>query len=205
MDVSNSSENPFSTRRVRPGAIPYVFPPGHDARTIVARFRLAGWLGQIVGPHGSGKSTLLESLIPAIENSGRSTVLVALHDGQRRLPIDLRTDSRLRPPAVLIVDGYEQLGRWHRMRLRRFCRRRRLGLLVTAHEPVGLPTLCRTEITPDAAERVVDALLSREAWLWTRDELSETLRRHDGDLRETLFELYDLYEERHSASIARIL
>jgi energy-coupling factor transporter ATP-binding protein EcfA2 len=200
MNAPSPSENPFSTRRVRPGAIPYVFLPGHDAETMVARLKLAGWQGQIVGPHGSGKSTLLESLIPAIQHAGRTAVLVTLHDGQRRLPLDLHADSRLRPPMVLIVDGYEQLGRWHRMRLKHFCRRRRLGLLVTSHVSVGLPTLCQTQMSLDVAEHVIEMLLHREAWPWTHDKVSEILTRYRGDLRETLFELYDLYEQRPPAS-----
>jgi hypothetical protein len=196
MGAPSPCENPFSTRRVRPGAIPYVFPPGHDAETMLARLRLAGWQGQIIGPHGSGKSTLLEAIISAIHGAGRATVLVTLHDGQRRLPLDLRSDPRLHPPTVLIVDGYEQLSRWHRMWLKHFCRRRRLGLLVTSHVSVGFPSVCQTEITLDVAEQVIEALLSRDAWPWTRTEVAEILSRQGGDLRETLFDLYDLYEER---------
>ncbi len=53
------AENPFCTRRIRPGALPYFFPPGASIETILQRFQdFAGW-GEIVGPHGSGKSTLL--------------------------------------------------------------------------------------------------------------------------------------------------
>ena len=69
----------------------------------------------LVGGNGTGKSTLLATLIPAIERTDQRTVLVALHDGQRRLPLELRADPRLHPPVVIVVDGYEQLSRWSRM------------------------------------------------------------------------------------------
>ncbi len=70
--TANSSEhNPFATRHVRPGAIPYRFAPGSAAEGVVERLAAADWQGQIIGPHGSGKSTLLATLLPAIESAGR--------------------------------------------------------------------------------------------------------------------------------------
>ena len=111
------AHNPFATRHVRPGAIPYCFPPGIDAARLVERLAAAGWRGQIVGPHGSGKSTLLATLLPAIEGRGRHPRLIALHDGQRRLPERLERMPTLDEPTVIVVDGYEQLGLWWRWRL----------------------------------------------------------------------------------------
>ena len=195
-DDLTAMENPFCTRRVRPGAIPYQFPAGQTAESLVGQLRDAGWRGQIVGAHGSGKSALLAALIPAIEQAGRSTLLIELHDGQRRLPIDLGRDPRLAPPLVVIVDGYEQLSRWSRFQLNRCCRRRGLGLLATSHGPVGLPDLARTLASPGLAEQIVGELLRGRQWPLTATELRNCYRRHGGDLRELLFELYDLYEKR---------
>jgi hypothetical protein len=199
MDAFFTSENPFCTRRVRPGAIPFIFPPDQSAETLVDRLQQAGWWGEIVGPHGSGKSTLLAALTAAIERAGRRTALVELHDGQRRLPLNLRSDPRLRCPAVLIIDGYEQLGCWCRLLLKRFCRRRDIGLLVTAHRSVGLPLLYQTVTTPELAVQIVGALMTDQQ-PFAPDEVSHCLSRHGGDLRETLFDLYDLYEQRRSSS-----
>ena len=56
--------NPFATRHVRPGAIPFHFPAETSAAQLVARLRELNWRGAIVGPHGSGKSTLLVALAP---------------------------------------------------------------------------------------------------------------------------------------------
>jgi energy-coupling factor transporter ATP-binding protein EcfA2 len=200
MDARRDFENPFSARRISPGAIPYLFPPGETVATLVDRLRQAGWWGQITGPHGSGKSTLLAALTAAIEHAGRPTVLVVLHDAERRLPLRLRSDPRLRPPVLLVIDGYEQLGRWNRLMLKRFCRRQGVGLLVTAHESVGLPDLFHAAVTPDLAERVVATLLEHREPPFTSQEVSQCLAGHGGDLRETLFDLYDVYEQRRPSS-----
>ncbi len=200
MNVSAARDNPFSTNRVRPGALPFLFPAGQNAETLVGRLQQAGWWGEIIGRHGSGKSTLLAPLTAAIERAGQRTVLVTLHDGQRRLPLDLRRDGRLRPPLVLIVDGYEQLGRWRRLLLKRFCRRQGIGLLVTAHASMGLPPLCETTVTLDLAEQIVRQLLGNQSSPFTAAEVSQALSRRGGDLRETLFDLYDLYEQRRPAA-----
>ena len=203
MPNKRSETNPFCTRHVRPGAIPFLFPAGQDAETLVRRLQQSGWWGEIVGAHGTGKSALLATLIPSIELVGRHATLVELHDGQRRLPMDINRDSRLRPPMILIIDGYEQLSRCRRFLLKRHCRRRGWGLLVTAHAPVGLPELYRTAATPDLAERIVGQLMKGQALPFTTAELAEHFARHNGNLRETLFDLYDLYEQRRAIVAAR--
>jgi energy-coupling factor transporter ATP-binding protein EcfA2 len=209
------SENPFSAQRIRPGAIPFVFPAGQDAEALVERFQQTGRRGEIIGPHGSGKSTLLAVLAAAIERTGMKTVLVELHDRQRQLPLDLRSFQRdspifadhrcatvpakigtVPPPAVLIVDGYEQLSLWNRWTLKRFCRHKGLGLLVTAHDSVGFPTLCQTAVTAELFEQVVEKLLGDQKSPFAPGEISQCLTQHGGDMREMLFALYDLYEQR---------
>ena len=190
------AENPFSASRLRPGAMPYLFADGQDARQFVERLRNAGWWAAIVGPHGSGKSALLAMLVPQIEQAGRQTVLVELHDGQRRMPLDLRRELQPDTSGVLIVDGFEQLGFLSRISVKRTCRRRRWGLLVTAHEPVGLPELLRTEVDLDAAEQIVRRLQRGYPPLVTAEDVAEPFSRHAGNVREMLFEFYDMYERR---------
>jgi hypothetical protein len=191
-------DNPFCTARVRPGAIPFLFPPGETAADVVARFRDHQWRGQIVGPHGSGKSTLLAALLPEIERAGRAMVLITLHDGQRRLPFDPAERAQA-GSTVVAVDGYEQLGAWRRLGLRRLCRRRGLGLLATSHAPIGLPTLLRTEPSPAIARRIVATLLGDDAASISPAEIDAAFARHGGNIRELLFGLYDLYESRRSS------
>ncbi len=190
------ARNPFSTRHVRPGALPFRFPPGRSADALVERLQENGWRGQIVGPHGSGKSALLAALAEALRRSGRRSFLVELHDGQRRVPRRMRPTGALAPGSVVIVDGYEQLSAWSRFRLRRFCRRRRLGLVVTAHASMGFPDLYRTSTGLALVVRLVDDLLGDQASRIAAHEVEERLRSHDGNVREVFFDLYELYERR---------
>jgi len=188
--------NPFATRRVRPGALPYLFPAGEGVAGVVQRLRANGWWGQVVGPHGSGKSTLLAALLAELCRAGRVPLLAALHDGQRRLPPGAGAAlGALRPgAAIAVIDGYEQLSRWSRFWLKHACRRRGCGLLVTAHRPAGLPELLRTGVTPETAWRVVDHLLPGPKGSITAAGVAARLVDRAGNLREVLFELYDLYE-----------
>lgn len=193
---SAETENPFCTRKVRPGAMAFLLPDGQSPADLVDRLRRFNWRGQIVGPHGSGKSTLLATLRPEVELAGVATLSVELHDGRRRLPLDWKRLGRLPAPALLIVDGYEQLGRLHRWRLKRLCRRRGLGLLVTAHADVGLPELFHTAATLELARAIVDRLQCEHRAHVTAEDVAEVFPRHGDNLRELLFELYDLYERR---------
>jgi hypothetical protein len=195
-----ATENPFATRFLKPGALPFIFAGDLNTAVLVDRLRRSGWWGQIVGPHGCGKSALLASLVPAIEEAGRKTLLVALHNSRRRLPGDLRTALRIDAPTVIVVDGFEQLSRFNRFRLKRFCRRGGQGLLVTAHAAVGLPDVFRA--TPDltTVQRVVERLQRGHAAHVTAEDVAERLPQHAGNVRETLFDLYDLYEARRRNS-----
>jgi ABC-type cobalamin/Fe3+-siderophores transport system ATPase subunit len=201
--------NPFATRYIRPGAIPFLFPEGRSLEQLLADLAAQGYWGQIVGPHGSGKSTLLAQLVRALRQSGRSVALEALRLGQRRPPA-------WPPPSgtnIVAIDGYEQLAWLWRWRVKAWCRRHACGLLVTAHLDVGLPSLWTT--SPDLAtlQRIVDHLRSTTcptpadgsgapgAW-FSREELAEALAAAQGNLREALFHLFDRYQQRSLAAIA---
>ncbi len=190
------AENPFSAARIRPGAVAYLPTPTTNVGELVERLRQNDWWGQIVGPHGSGKSALLAALVPVIEQSGRPTLVVELHDGQRRLPIKPGCLKGPDAPKQLVVDGYEQLSRWHRHRAKRLCRRRGLGLLVTSHDSVGLPDLCRVATDLTLAQQIVSRFQDGFPPLVTAGDVAATYAAHDGDVREMLFDFYDLYEAR---------
>jgi hypothetical protein len=128
---------------------------------------------------------------------GRSIVTFSLHDGERRLPIDQRQRQALSPSGMLAIDGYEQLSRWNRLKIRRLCLRRRCGLLVTAHSDVGLPLLYHTVADFEIARRVVSELAPADGSIADSD-VRRACQAHHGDLREALFCLYDLYEQRRS-------
>lgn len=193
------ASNPFSTRHVRPGAIPYFFPDGTTLETLVERLAASGWQGEVVGPHGSGKSTLLAALVPCIERTGRRVAIYRLHEGERRLPATPRDMHALAANDVVAVDGYEQLPRWRQWLLRRSCTRRGIGLLATTHAPTGLPLLWQTSVDLASLERVVAHALASQSRLEPaigREEIAAALAAHPTNAREALFALYDAVERR---------
>jgi energy-coupling factor transporter ATP-binding protein EcfA2 len=188
------SSNPFATRFIRPGAIPFVFPEGVSTQSLVQQLGDQGWWGQIVGPHGSGKSTLLATLAPALEAAERRVIAITMHQGEHRLPpID---QSAFAANTQLIIDGYEQLSWWPKRRVKSLCHRHRCGLLVTAHTDVGLPTLYLTQPSLQLAEAVVARLVSHSDAKISAEDISTAFAASDGNLRETLFRLFDVCQHR---------
>jgi ABC-type hemin transport system ATPase subunit len=190
------ASNPFSTRFTRPGAIPFQFQDGESAALLVDRLREKNWCGQIVGPHGSGKSTLLATLTPALEAGGRRVISITLHQGEHRLPAIDR--EGLTTATQLVIDGYEQLSWWSRWCVKSLCRRHRCGLLVTTHADVGLPVIYRTEPSREVAQSVVAQLLGGERRLITPSAIAAAYEAAGGNMRETLFRLYDVYQAKDS-------
>ena len=194
-----AGENPFCTRCIRPGAVEYCFPAGESVEDLVDRLCVNHWRGQIVGPHGSGKSTLLARILPAIEQAGRQPVLFELHDGQRRMPGDWRRKTELSAsaaPPIIVVDGYEQLSTWNRFLLKLYCSRRHFGLLVTSHVPVGFPDIFRTYTSLEMTQQVVRQLIQNKQMTISSEIIGELFARHGGNIRELLFDLYDLFEQK---------
>ena len=68
---------------------------------------------------------------------------------------------------------------------------------MTAHVPVGLPALASTAVDFETAQTVFRLLVPGGGQV-NRDDLEAALARNPGNLREALFDLYDLYELRRS-------
>ena len=189
--------NPFSTRNICPAATEFRFPVGMDVDRQLGRLRRSGWWGQIVGPHGSGKSTLVHALLARMEGDGRRVDLFAFHPCDKGLSLFRRHARGWDGRTQVVIDGHEQLGWLERLWLKRQCRKRGTGLLVTAHDDAGLPELWRTETTIDLACSIVACLLPPGYDSWVTDsDVSRAFSEHRGNLRETLLTLYDVFERR---------
>jgi hypothetical protein len=191
--------NPFATRCVRPGALPYCFPDGGNAEQLIEQLKVNGWRGAIVGPHGTGKSTLLAELRPHIERAGWRVEMIALHDGQRRLPVSFWAAIGREMQCFVIVDGFEQIGWWSRRRLLQACRRNEWGLLITAHRSdaiAGLPVIYQTFGDLQIVQHLVDDLLPYHGGEIQPSDVSTAFLAHQGNVRETMFALYELFEQR---------
>jgi predicted ATPase len=193
------SPNPFATRFIRPGAIGYLYPPGENAESLLALLEKNNWWGEIIGPHGSGKSSLLAELLPRMSESRRIVVNYGLHQGDRTLPISKADRSSWNAKTQVVVDGYEQLSWWSKRRLQGWVRSRGAGLLITAHQPMGLPPLFVTQPTLALAQNIVAHLLqSSPDQPLSDDDVAAAFSAHGANLREMLFSLYDVYQRRHA-------
>jgi hypothetical protein len=208
------SSNPFATRYIRPGAQDYIFPPGSSAGQLVETLRQNNWCGQIIGPHGSGKSTLIAAIIPALESAGRKVIHCRMSNVEGRTS-DIASDPPtfdFRPRAFdptaiqldattqLVIDGYEQLSWLQRRSLVQRCNQLHSGLLVTAHRDMNLPMLIQIEPSLELTRAVVARLLLNERNSITAEDIASAYQAASGNIRETLFRLFDVYQERSQRS-----
>jgi hypothetical protein len=180
-------DNPFAVQRVL--EIRYRLS-GKSWDALMERLVLLRFRAELVGPHGSGKTTLLEDLGARLERRGFRLRTVALHTGDRRLSAAQRRVlfHDLSPSEILLLDGAEQLGRfaWREVRRRT---RAAGGLVITSHRPGLLPTLHECRTTPELLEELLGELLEEAPGLLADD----LFVRHDGNLRDALREMYDVY------------
>lgn len=193
MSLTGAAHNPFAAARFAPGALPWL---GDDVDGMLARICVPGSHHQILGPRGSGKSTLLCELERRARRAGWRVARVR---GSRGL-------AGLEGGELWLVDEYEELSRWERLRVwvrlrvrnrvRNRVRGGRAALVVTAHRDVGFPTLCERAVSAEVARGLVERLLAGQGDFAAPSaaELALALGRHSGNLREVLFELYDQVE-----------
>ena len=93
--------------------------------------------------------------------------------------------------SFLFVDGAEQLGLRAWWRLVRVASRFR-RMVVTTHRRGKLPILLETRVFPGLAERILSDLVAAEKIETYRPMLKYALKKSGGNLREALFDLYDL-------------
>jgi hypothetical protein len=192
-------DNPFATCWTRPGALQFRFPPGETAQQLLTKLASQNWRGAIIGPHGSGKSTLLESLKPQLAAIGRSVLSVTLRDRQRLLPREIVDAIRsLRPNEnhLLVIDGYEQLGWRHRLFLANFARREKVGMLVTTHRRIGIPTLIGLAPNTTLVAQLVADLCGKVSTSVSLEEVAASHACHGSNVREIFFDLYDRHERK---------
>lgn len=188
--------NPFATRSVRPGAIPYRCAQGESLCGLMDFLRRSHWWGQIVGDHGSGKSTLLASLIPEIHRYGRQVIVYRLNASDRRPWLREIWEARWSSNTQVVVDGFSQLYRWERFFLQQTVRRTKAGLLVTSHRSLGLPCLTKTQTDLATVLEIVAELVGQNPHLISRNDVAASMLAKGNNVREILFDLYNLYELR---------
>ena len=192
-------QNPFSTRFVQPGAIPWL---ATDTSIDSLLFRLydVGNRAIICGPHGSGKSTILSHLASVAQRKGLKVHCLRIRSWSDAIRV-MRVFATINPKQSLVsVDSWERLGffGWF---LCQFADFRGLCVVVTVHKRPwwnNWPVLFHMKADDKTFRLLVDELMTKYAGSKTIEfsgaMLKEVFHRHSGNLREGFFELYDHYE-----------
>ena len=192
-------QNPFSTRFVQPGAIPWL---ATDTSIDSLLFRLydVGNRAIICGPHGSGKSTILSHLASVAQRKGLKVHCLRIRswiDAIRVMRVFATIDPR---QSIVSIDSWELLGflGWFLCRLAEF---RGIRVVVTVHHRTwwnNWPVLLNTEADEKTFRLLVQELLTKfsenQTIQFNGALLKDVFQRHSGNLREGFFELYDHYE-----------
>lgn len=147
----------------------------------------------VVGPEGSGKTTLLEQIEPHLAERGWRVRRLQLRPGEIEAARWRPFLDELETGDLLLLDGLDHLAPVERLQLLRRSGRAG-GLIATSHRPERfLPTLLDCRTTPELLEAIARDLGGSEA-----DGLpfAELHRRHAGNIRTALRELYDLWAGR---------
>lgn len=179
------AKNPFSAARFAPGVVPWLSDRPRHLELLADRALAPGARHQVVGVHGSGKSTLLAHLERMARLRGRAAVRFR---GSRGLPLGQVLGRAGGPALVVLVDEAQELGAPRFALLAAAARLLGGSLVASTHADLGLPTLIHARVDAALAARVVGHLAPE---LPSPADLEGRLRRHSGNLREVLFELYD--------------
>jgi energy-coupling factor transporter ATP-binding protein EcfA2 len=198
--VAYMASNPFATRFTRPGRIEPFDHQGNriDVDALLERLHLLGGTAAIVGPHGSGKSTLLVHLADAIDRRGEHVHRVRLHSWRDAFAA-WKAIRRAPARGTVCIDSWECLGVASRTALLLAARLTGRGLLVTAHRGADMPQLVHCGTTATLLRSIVRTLPGRDGWhgTWILDsDVESAFAAHGGNLRESLYELYDRFEVR---------
>ena len=190
--------NPFSTRYTRPGSIAPLDAAGRlvDLEAMLDRLRGLGGTAAIVGPHGSGKSTLLTHLAAALERHGRKAPRIRLHSWTDATMVWMAI-RQTGPGDTICIDSWECTGWLVGSLLRMVAHATGRCLLVTSHRAAGFPELARCTTSPVLLRSIVERLPNHAVWcgrLISVADIREAFANHGGNLRESLYELYDRFE-----------
>ncbi len=183
-------DNPFAVERIH--AIRYRLL-NTTCVEILARLQSLNFRAAVTGPEGSGKTTLLEDLQRALVRENLRTRMVFVND---TAPLDApacrRLLAELTPDEILLLDGADLIPRSCWSLLKRHTITHAYGLVITSHRPGLLPTLIDCTTTPALLREIVHELQPPNHT--TPVEFLDSLfRRHQGNIRACLRDLYDLY------------
>ena len=168
---------------------------GESWEDLLARLERLHYRAAVVGPEGTGKTTLLRDLAVRLARKRFTPKLITLTRERRIFPPRFLESflASLAPSDIVLLDGAEQMRRLAWYRFNRACRRA-AGLIITTHHSGRLPTLIECLTDPDLLQWIVGELLGEQATAW-RDTVERLYQAYDGNLRDALRAMYDLFAE----------
>jgi energy-coupling factor transporter ATP-binding protein EcfA2 len=183
-------DNAFAVERVE--QIRYK-PQGSTFDELLIRLEQMNFCAAIIGPEGSGKTTLLEDIGTALDKQGRRIKHVFVNDSN---PMTWQSSRELfmqiRAGQIVLLDGADSIGRATWQALKRGILRKAGGLVVTAHKAGLMPTLVECTTTLDLFKQIVSEITSGRCEM-RPEMLDEAYHRNNGNIREALRELYDIF------------
>jgi hypothetical protein len=188
-----SRVNPFASRHIE--SLPYQFT-ALSLNAVMERLAAQRYRGAIIGPCGSGKTTLLETIGHWLEQTGFCCRYLYLKKGGRPVytppaePLSVRDAAN----TAFLIDGAEQLSRpaWYGL----YFKIRAAGaVVVTTHGKSLLPLLVQTQTSPALLHDLVRQLTGSTEPI-AEPAIVDLYRRHQGDIRQALRELYDVWAAR---------
>ena len=187
-------DNPFSTDRIL--QVRYRLPGALTWEQFLQRFETMNRRAAIVGPEGSGKTTLLEDAEERLRQRGWATRRAGLTRERRCLARAQWNEllGGLDAGTIVLFDSADLLGALAWRRLTRGAKPAG-GLLVTTHGRELLPVLHRCETSPVLFHAILRQLLSEEEIRSLQFDPAAMFRRHGGNIREALREMYDRFAQ----------
>ncbi len=174
---------------------------GMDWERFGRRFVENGARGCVLGPEGSGKTTLLLAFSERLGNAGVTVNRVVIRADDEAWKDDLENCHRFGPRDVLLVDGADLLGRLEWRRLRRQTARA-FGVLASSHRRRLLPVLYRCVTSPELLRDIVQELHPGSGC--GQPGPLELFKRHNGNIRDAIRELYDYHAGLPSSEACRL-
>ncbi len=185
-------DNPFSAQRI--SSIPFYFK--HDNwDSIIALLAQNNFKGSVIGPHGTGKTTFLTDLTKQLQARGHHTLSLFINLDNPRLSAEQwNTVKRAPPQTIIIFDGGDILPLWAWWRFR-WASRHVKGIFITSHGMKRLPAIHHTHSDNDLLE-VMLSHLDVELTLDLQNYAKQSLKKNNGNIRETLRDLYWVYADK---------
>lgn len=190
-----AKDNPFAVHQWE--RVGYI-PQSENLAQLVERLARLGYTAAIVGPHGAGKSTLLSHLEKCLSRRGVATAKL-FRNLDTRLPWRRVKEAIGAMPSegVLFFDGANHLPFLRFQQLKRMTRKRSIGLVTTSHTEGLLPTLTICKPRPALLSQIVQMLTANHT-TYAENHLDDVFRRHNGNIRDCLRQLYDEYAMKES-------